>query len=485
MTSAVSSHASAIRSYEELPGPAGSALLGNARQIRSEIFHRQLEGWAREYGQVFRLRIAGRRFVAISDPDLIAAALRQRPGVYRKGPRLVQVSADLGFSGVFSANGDAWRRQRQLVMSGLDPSHLRTYLPALVDVTATLANRWRGTAERGEAIDLLDDLMRYTVDVTTAMAFGRNLDTLNEGNAHRIQEHLNVIFPTLFRRILAPVDIEHWIPRAGFRAHVRALHQAVQEFIAAARGELAADPQLAAHPRNLLQALVAAAARQEGGISDEELSGNVLTMLLAGEDTTANTLAWLIWLLHNNPEHWERARSEVDAVLGEQTQIETMDQLAGLDYLDACANEAMRLKPVAPINIMEAGQDTTLGDVAVNKGMFILCIMRPAGLDPQRFEAPERFLPERWLSGGAAAGQGVHSAKRVVMPFGAGPRVCPGRYLALTEVKLVMAMLLRHFDIRALHAPTEEPDERLALTMSPVGLKLSLVSRGLGHQSAQ
>jgi cytochrome P450 len=471
------SSAGYMRTYDELPGPEGSRLLGNARQIRPESFHRQLEGWATEFGSPFRLRIAKRRFIAISDPDLIASVLRQRPDVFLKGPRLQQVSADIGFAGVFSANGEAWRRQRQLVMSGLDPSHLRTYMPALVEVTHTLAERWRHAADQGESIDLLADLMRYTVDVTTAMAFGRNLDTLRQGDTGRIQQHLNVIFPTLFRRVLAPVDIEHWIPRPGLRSHVKALEKAVHEFIAAARAELASNPELAAQPRNLLQAMVAAASRQEGGFTDAELAGNVMTMLLAGEDTTANTVAWLIWLLHDNPEAWERARREVDAVLGGGEQLETTEQLAKLNFLDACANEAMRLKPVAPINIMEAGQDTTIGDVAVPKGTFVICIMRLAGMAPDRFEAPEKFEPQRWMGDVLAAAPGLHSAKRVVMPFGAGPRVCPGRYLALAEVKLVMGMLLRHLDIREMRAPPGGPGEKLALTMSPTGLALYLVRR--------
>jgi cytochrome P450 len=182
-------------------------------------------------------------------------------------------------------------------------------------VTGKLRARWIGAGREDQAIDLLADLMRYTVDVTTCLAFGRNLNTLEQGDLDVIQQHLNVIFPAVLRRTFAPVDIEHWLRRPALRRRAAALQKAVQGLIREARQQLERTPELAQRPENLLQALVAACDSEgdRARLGDEELSGNVLTMLLAGEDTTANTLGWLIWLLHNHPAEWERARSEVDA----------------------------------------------------------------------------------------------------------------------------------------------------------------------------
>lgn len=466
----------ATRRFAQVPGPKGVPVLGNALQIQAEAFHRQLEAWSAEFGDTFRVTIAGRKFLAITDPATIATVLRQRPGVFLKGPRLVQVAKELGFHGVFTADGDAWRRQRQLVMAGLDPSHLKAYLTSIVAVTESLRDRWLVAAREGREIDLLADLMRYTVDVTTSLAFGLNMDTLRQ-ESESIQQHLNVVFPTLFRRVLAPVDVERWLPRRELKGHVDALRKAVQGFIAQARQQLRDQPELAARPRNLLQALVTAC-DTDGKLSDGDLAGNVLTMLLAGEDTTANTLGWLTWLLHGNPQEWATARAEVDAAIGAGRIPGSLEQLASLDFVEAAANEALRLKPVAPMMIFLAGQDAVVGDVALPKGAFVICVMRPAGLDAARFEEPQAFLPQRWLHGDEGGGAaGMLNAKRVVMPFGAGPRVCPGRYLALAEIKMVMAMLLANFDIAELSAPAGGPAERLSLTMSPTGLKVRLVPR--------
>jgi cytochrome P450 len=111
----------------------------------------------------------------------------------------------------------------------------------------------------------------------------------------------------------------------------------------------------------------------------------------------------------------------------------------------------------------------------VPKGAFVVCLMRPARLDPANFPQPEAYDPERWRSAEDGGVKAMTSAKRVSMPFGAGPRMCPGRYLALTEIKMVAAMLLSSFEIEDVSAPGgAAPAERLSLTMAPVGLKMKL-----------
>jgi cytochrome P450 len=196
-------------------------------------------------------------------------------------------------------------------------------------------------------------------------------------------------------------------------------------------------------------------------------------MLLAGEDTTANTLAWMIYLLHRHPDALARARAEVLAVAGSVEQFDPQ-RMAGLDYLEACAHETMRLKPVAPFQAVEALRDTTIGDVHVPRGTVVWCVMRADSVSESHFPDAGAFKPERWL-GDAAAASPLSSAKRVSMPFGAGPRVCPGRYLALLEIKMAMAMLLAHFEIADVSTPDgAEPAEHMSFTMSPLGLSMRL-----------
>lgn len=477
MSTDLSSAAAAPRALHAVPGPRGWPFLGVALQVRPDALHRQLEDWSRRYGKVFAFRIGGRRFLTVSDPETVAGVLRRRPGSFRRTTRLEQVSRELGFLGLFSAHGDTWRRQRPMVLAGLDPAHIRSYLPSLVAITERLRRRWLEAAAGGQAIDLTADLMRYTVDVTTCLAFGHNLNTLEASAETAIQQHLNVILPTLFKRIMSPLP--QW-PDKALAGHVAALRREVQQFIAQARRELSEDPQLRQRPANLIQALVAASDEGQQGITEEDVSGNVLTMLLAGEDTTAHTLAWLFWLLHRNPQAVQPARAEVDALLGVGGQVRSVEELARLDEVEACANEAMRLKPVAPLIMNEACEDTVVADVLVPRGGVVVCLMRPASVDAAHFPQPQQFDPARWRSG-AEGGPSLSSAKRIAMPFGAGPRMCPGRYLAMAEIKMVAAMLLANFELVEVAAPGhEEPPERMALTMAPVGLQMKLRARSRG-----
>jgi cytochrome P450 len=229
-------------------------------------------------------------------------------------------------------------------------------------------------------------------------------------------------------------------------------------------------------PRNLLEAMIVAADQPDSGLDDRHVAGNVLTMLLAGEDTTANTLAWMIHLLQRNPQALQRVQQEVRSLAPDPAAY-SFDQMEQLVYLEACASETMRLKPVGPFMVLEALKDTVIADVAVPNGTFVWLVMRHDSVSAQHFPKPEAFDPSRWLDGADAA-LTPSSPKRVSMPFGAGPRVCPGRYLALLEINMAMAMLLSSFEIQSVGTPDgKEARENMAFAMSPVGLTLRLRER--------
>jgi cytochrome P450 len=156
----------------------------------------------------------------------------------------------------------------------------------------------------------------------------------------------------------------------------------------------------------------------------------------------------------------------------------TLEQLAQLDYVEACAHEAMRLKPVAPQNALQALRPTTVGDVHIEKGMVVFCVMRRDAVSERFVPHAAEFDPSRWLGEAGGPAQAASQVKRVSMPFGAGPRICPGRYLALLEIKLAMAVLLSRFDIEKVDtADGQEPRELLQLAMAPVGLRMRLRER--------
>ena len=464
-----------LRRLKDLPAPRGWPLLGNSLQVRPSRIHRDVEAWADEFGPLFRIRLGRHDQLVVADHELLAAVMRDRPEGFRRSPFTSRIGAEMGLpQGLFSSEGDDWRRQRRMVMASFAPGHVRAYFPALVRVMLRLRGRWLKAVPAGQAIPLQADLMRFTVDAIAGLALGKDINTLEAGD-DVIQRHLDKLLPAIFRRVLSLVPTWRWVTLPADRELQRSvdvINTTIGEFIAQARQRLRDEPARRAQPSNLLEAMIAAADLPDSGVDDRHVAGNVLTMLLAGEDTTANTLAWMFYLLHRHPEALQRARHEVRSLAPDPTAygFEQMEQLA---YLEACAHETMRLKPVAPFVALQALRDGVVGDVAVPEGTQIWGVLRHDSVSERHFEQPQRFMPERWLDG--AAQPAGASAKRVAMPFGSGPRICPGRYLALLEMKMAMAMLLAGFEIEAVDTPDGGPaEQRMDFTMHPVSLSLRL-----------
>jgi cytochrome P450 len=459
------------RQLKDLPGPRGLPLLGNLLQLDVKRVHTILEQWADEYGDFYRLRLMGADVVVISAPQPIDQILKDRPGRFTR-LRIVRAAVhDLGINGVFSAEGADWRRQRKLVMQALNIDHLRKFFDRLDQVAARLLRRWQKAAHAGTLIDVPNDLKRFTVDVTSGLAFGTDLNTLeDEGDV--IQHYLDKIFPVMAQRTFAPFPYWRWLRWTGKRpvdVAMERLMEVVRDLVSTARARASAD-----QPRtssNLLEAMVLAKSDEAAAFTDDEIAGNVLTMFLAGEDTTANTLAWMMHLMAEHPEVQRQMQAEAHQVLGEAERPPSFESTSALRYMEAVAEETMRLLPVAPLQGAEPIEDALIGDVRVPKRTPIYLLAGRAAKSGAAFSDPLAFNPQRWLSGGHHASSG-HDP-RAFFPFGGGPRVCPGRHLAMLEIKVVAAMLARNFEVTR-PAGTPHPTEVFSFTMMPSSLSLLL-----------
>jgi len=469
----------------DLNGPPGWPLLGNLLQLELSQIHQQLEGWAKTYGPVYRLRIGPRDALVVARPDLIAKILRDRPDGWSRLRTMQAVIHEMGIDGVFSAEGEAWRRQRRLVAAAFTPSHLKRYFPLIERMTERLKERLDLAARTGAWIDLQTMLMRYSVDVTASLAFGIDVNTMQQANGV-LQEHLDQVFPMLMRRMNAPFPYWRYIKLPADRAfdrHLAAGHAAVRAFVQTARDRIAADPALAERPTNLLEAMLTAKDADGGMLSEAEVAGNVFTMLLAGEDTTANTLGWTLYLLHTHPQDWDAVVAEVDASLRADVIPRSVHIAGGLAVIEDCSNESMRLRPVGPLAYLENNVPTEIEGVAVPTGTFLLGLMRSGAVDVGTAADAAEFRPSRWRDAASIvvdpiAGANDRRLTTASMPFGAGPRVCPGRYLAILEMKMVLATIARNYQL--IEVGTENgtpPRERMAFTMAPVGLRMKLGMR--------
>jgi cytochrome P450 len=481
--------AAPLREIDQLPSPRGLPLLGHLLQVRPSRLHLTLERWFAEIGGPYTFRLGAKRIVVLADAQALQAALRSRPGDFRRASPIESVFAEMGANGVFSVEGPAWRPQRQLVMRALSPAQLRGFHPTLLRITTRLLRRWQQAAADGRTLEMTDELRRYTVDVTTALAFGEDPNTLEQGE-DRIQRHLAELFPAVMRRVNAPWPWWRHIRLPSdrrFDAALAAVHAHVDGLIGRARARLAAEPGSA--PRNVLEAMLAEAAAPGATLGDTEVRANVLTLLLAGEDTTANTLAWTLHHLALHPQWQARLHAEAAAVMGEgegegKGEIAlSMDALAGLEAFEACATEASRLRPTVPLFFLETRTEVALAGVRLPPRTPLICALRPPMLDERHFARAAEYRPERWLGDAAAPPPGcpahapaARHEPRAWAQFGAGPRVCPGRHLAGSEMRLVLAMAMRHFRVEHAGDPSSIAEHN-AFTMAPARLPMRLIPR--------
>ncbi|HWA53071.1 MAG TPA: cytochrome P450 [Solirubrobacterales bacterium] len=462
----------AVRSIDDLSGPKRLPVLGNALQVRPDTLHLTVEKWAERYGPLFRFDIGTRKIVVVGNVETLNGLLRDRPDGFRRWREILRITEEVGQVGVFAAEGDDWRRTRRLAVTALNSNHLQRYFEIVSTCTERLYGRLRVAAEGGQGFEIGQALSAFTVDVTSALAFGHDLNTLERGD-DELQGHLHHVFEMTNRRLF--VSFPYWRyfklpPDRALDRSMAAIETAVSGFMEETRKRIAARPELREEPENFLESMIAAQ-ETEGTFSDEEIMGNVFTLLLAGEDTTSHSMAWTIWSLARRPAIQAKWAEEAREVLGEQPYATEYETVEGFRYGEGVLRESMRLTPVAPISGLEPLADTEIEGVHIPAGTRLFLLHRYAGL--QSTVRADEFVPERWLD---EEGDLPVPDQRSFLTFGAGPRFCPGRNLAFLEAKTALGMIARNFEIEL--DPAAPPvTEYLGFTMSPKGLRVRLRER--------
>jgi cytochrome P450/nitrite reductase/ring-hydroxylating ferredoxin subunit len=438
-----------LRQFKDLPGPKSFPIIGNLLEIFSDMnnLHKTLHRWACKYGTMYKLHgFMHNRSLVVSDPHIAREILLNRPHAFSRIKSMGSAMEEIGLNGLITAEGELWKRYRKFSTHGLANKVLREYYQTIERSTTRLFNLINRASEREEVMEIQKDLLRYTVDVTSSLAFGADINTL-ENSDDNIQHHLAIVLPMVQRRMMIPVPYWRYFKLPidyRLEKSLKIIKRTVNGFIKDAKDRIDENPVLKSTPANLLQALLAAEDDEGKHLTDEEVSSNVFSILLAGEDSTANSIAWALHFMTMFPDVQEKMQNEVDSIYVGDSVLGSFDSLQQLPYIEAVIYETLRLRPVLPIVQLCANEDIVIKNIKVPKGTNIQLPIYNMFLDDEFFQNSEAFNPHRWLTSDVTAKNNMQNA---FLPFGYGPRVCPGRSLALLENKVVLSMICRHFTI--------------------------------------
>jgi len=422
----------AFVSPERAPGPRYRTLFGWFKAFRTDPI-RFLEDCRRIYGPVAIFRAPPTTGFALAHPDWIRHVLETHVDRYWKGRMLSRVASGGAGKGLVFLDGEAWREDRKMIQPAFVRSRVTAMSEAMTRAAADLIARWE-RRDPAEPFELSRAMAITALDVAGRGLFGVKLAERMESFSDlmtRLLDHSNYLVNHYF---VWP----RWVPTRRNRAMARdraILNETLAWIFAERRRDPAAGPDLLSHllclhddPANRF-------------MTEGQLYAECATFLAAGHETTGVTMAFALALLAQHPEAEARVHEEVDRVLGDQPP--TRDNVRGLEFTRRVGAETLRLYPPAPVIGREAYGGDEIAGQPVTKGAPVLLSPWVAHRDPDYWDAPERFDPDRF-SAEAARGR----PRYAYFPFGGGPRRCIGEAFALAEIPIVLASIAQRFRVR-------------------------------------
>jgi cytochrome P450 len=443
-------------------GPHGSWLFGNMPAYNADPLAFMADT-ARRYGDFVPLRLGPIRGVLLSNPKHIESVLVEHPRSFHKSRGVHRLSTLLG-NGIFIAEGEDWLSHRRLMQPAFTKNSVNRYAEVMVRRTAAALDRWAARSE----IDVVIESRRLALEIAAECLFGNDV---SEAEATEIREAIEAAGVQLQTRVSSfKMFIPDWVPTAGNRrmnAGIRRLDEIVYRIIEQRRKQPTDQTDLLA----LLLAASDGSDESDGigrRLNDQELRDEVITLLVAGHETTALTIAWALFEIARHPEVDAALGAEVAGVLG-PTRLPTHDDLPKLPVTANIVNETLRLYPAGYLTARECIEDVDIGGHSIRKGWLVLMSQWEQQRDEAVFEDAANFRPDRWAGGLQKA-----LARGDFFPFGMGPRMCIGGTFANLELMLVIPMVRQRFTLEPTSADQPRPVPIVTLNPDrPIRLKLA------------
>jgi cytochrome P450 len=434
------------------PGPRGKPILGNVLDFKADTLATFVKGW-RAYGDCVRFPGVGPffPFYFFAHPDHVGYVLKgnfrnfERPEYLNKKFRLV-----VG-NGLVTTNGEAWQRQRKMAEPSFKKERISKLAGTMTEVTDRMLDEWEDKARRDQPVEVQSEFMRLILGILTKALFGVDMS----GDAAAIEGSVATQAKYLNDRLNSPVDIPPGVPipaNRRFQAARGVLNGIVDKTIRSRRAS-------AEEGNDLLSTILKAHDEKTGQpIDDAQARDELKTLLIAGHETTAATLAWCFYVMSLHPFAEERVRAEHAEVLGGRTP--NFDDVESLPYSRMVLDETLRLYPPLWLLGRMPLEDDSIGGFKVPKGSSVMISPYITHRHPDFWENPEAFDPERHTP------EKVEARERYsYIPFGGGPRGCIGFPFAMPEMHIVLAMVMNRFRLNLVPGHPVIPESAISLRM--------------------
>lgn len=440
-----------------LPGPKGKFMVGNAVEFGKDPLGFMTE-CEKNYGEMIPLHFGNSPALFLTNPEYIEQLLKDRES-FVTSKRLKTLETLLG-QGLLTSDGDTWFRQRRLAQPVFHQKRISGYGEVMVDYTEKMLASWQD----GETRDIQAEMMRLTFNIVMKTLFSSDA-TQEEASA--VSKAMSVAAEWFLARLKSPIPVlpERFPSPANrrYRAAIRRMDENIYKIISQRRtgGE---------DPGDLLSMMMQARDEDDNSqMNDKQLRDAIATLIFAGHETSANTLAWSWMLLCQHPEVQIKLQQEIATVLGDR--VPTMADLPALHYTNLVIKEAMRLYPVVWMLDFQTVTDCEMGGYHIPKDCSVFMSQWVMHRSDRYFEQPLVFNPSRW------DGDFEKKLPRgVYLPFGDGPRTCIGRSFAMMESILLLATIAQKFEMTLVPGQSIIPQPTVTLQPSN-GIKVVLKQR--------
>lgn len=410
---------------KEMPGPTTSALQEMGKFGNDPLAY--FEHLAGTYGDYVKMKMIRGEGVLLVAPEAIEEVLVRKKKHFIKGRATRALGALLG-NGLLVSEGDFWRRQRRLAQPAFHRDRISQYADRMVSLGTAMVDRWQG----GKVLDVHDEMVRVTLAIVADALFSAN-----------VAQHADVVGRSLETTLwhfqwwsrnafLVPV----WLPVGPNRRFQRAKRD-LDRIVNAIIAERMAQPE-GQRGGDLLGMLLSARDEDGSAMSAQQVRDEVMTLMLAGHETTANTLTWTTLLLSRHPEVRLRLEEELRRALNGRPP--TLADLPNLPYNEMVVKESMRVYPPVWVLGYEAVDDTPIGPYTIKKGTAVFMSQWVNHHEARWFPDPQAFRPERWADPAMK-----QLPAYAYFPFGGGERLCIGKSFALMEAQLLLATIAQRY----------------------------------------